>query len=65
MITDRGNPDEPTLNGKEQEFVHFRFIDQRLDPSENERPLCHNGAWNIRWTKLKKEVTCPACKGRL
>ena len=65
MITDRGNPDAPTVDGKEQESVHFRFTDFRLDPSENQQPLCSTGAWNIRWTNTREEVTCQACKAKL
>lgn len=56
MATSRGNPNSPTLDGKEQELVHKQIIEQ-----QREYPFCQNGAWNLRWTKFDKQVTCPAC----
>lgn len=61
MATSRGNPDGPTLDGKELERVHRKVMRKITSGEVIEAPLCSNGAWNLRWTKFDKQVTCPAC----
>lgn len=58
MTTSRGNPNGPTLDGKELEVVH-KYV--RGDGRISDHQKCNNGAYNIRWTTENKEVTCPAC----
>lgn len=56
QITSRGNPDGPALNGKEQELVHLRTFD--------DNPACGTGAYNLRWSRVRKHISCPACRTR-
>lgn len=56
IITSRGNPDGPSLDGKEFEMVHLRMPERSGD-----YPFCLTGAYNIRWTRFQKLVTCPNC----
>lgn len=55
MATSRG---KPNFNGLEK--IHRKVI-RKIGGEAIESPLCYNGAWNLRWTKFDKEVTCPAC----
>ena len=65
MITSRGNPDGPFPNGKAQEVIHLRIgVDQR-DPRKGGRPLCDTRTWNLLWTNLRTEVTCPTCQNHI
>ena len=60
MITSRGNPDGPTLDGEEIDEVHYK-IPTKFEP----RPACNNGAYNIRWTEDRTLVSCSACKTKI
>lgn len=59
-VYSRGNPDRPSLDGKEQEKVHLHQP-ARIKGVTKDYPLCHNGAFNLRWTDNRNKVTCPAC----
>lgn len=63
-IYSRGNPDGPTLDGKELEAVHL-MKDARKPGVTEPFPACYNGAYNLRWTDRKEKVTCPACLERI
>ena len=58
FIYSRGNTDGPTLDGKELDSIHY-FPD--FDKKQSGKPVCNNGAWNIRHTARKPSVTCNAC----
>lgn len=60
-IYSRGNPDGPTLDGKEIERVHFHIPAKRPGVTRD-YPICLNGAFNLRWTDDDRKVTCEACK---
>jgi len=51
----RGKPDE-------NELVHFCI--EGLNGHED-NALCYNGAWNIIFTDIKSQVTCPHCIEKL
>lgn len=59
-VVSRGNPNGPTLDGKELELVHLR-CQGPADGTREDYPLCKTGAFNLRWTKNEKLVTCPIC----
>ena len=52
MIHERGNP-----VGEKFEAVHFM--------TDGKNPVCFNGGWHIKYTEVKKEVTCKICKEKL
>ena len=64
MITSRGNPNGPNLDGDELEEVHFCIPVGKYGEFDDDA-LCMNGKFNIRWTKEIKEVTCLRCLEKL
>lgn len=61
-ISSRGNPNRPSLDGVEQEIVHFRKpgpVVRGMDSPDI--PACLTGAYNLRWSRSPKLVTCPKC----
>jgi hypothetical protein len=64
LITERGNPNEMTLDGQINEVVHLRRPKFR-DGTNEDYPACYNGAHNLLWTRERKAVTCPVCLEKL
>lgn len=60
VVHSRGNPDGPTLDRRELEFVHLR-VQRATDGTMDDTPACCNGAFNLRWTRFPARVSCPHC----